>query len=126
MASNLGDATYTNGLDLGDVSFNLGSVYTSNLNKSYLSGFIHENLFDFAGPYSSSGPAKTFYIGMDTSFSGLDIGSTYIPSPVRYKVNQMGTVEASMQSRILQPGDNGIDLSYFNMDQQRAVLFMNY
>jgi hypothetical protein len=120
---------FVDGFDIGsNLTTDWGSNRISNAVKSYSSGeAFDQKPLVFGGPYSTSGPAKTFYLGFDMARTSPVFGTIYVSAPNRYVVRgYIGTIEASTRSRLLRPGDNGIDISYFNLDQQRITFIISY
>lgn len=120
---------FLNGFDIGNnLTVDWGSNWISNAVKSYFSGMAFDQKpTDFGTPYSTSGPAKCFYAGMDLNRTPYAFGSFNVALTDRYKVRgYKGFVEASTRSKLLRPGDNGIEISYYNLDQQRVVFIISY
>jgi hypothetical protein len=120
---------FTDGFDIGNnLIVDWASNYISSALKVYAPGFsFDQELIDFGDPYISRSPLKCFYSGLDAVRNSIESGNTYLPDIKRYKITGYnGAVEASTLSRLLRPEDNGVDISFFNLDQQREIFIANY
>ena len=119
----------TNGFDItGNLTVDYGSGYlANNLAKSFVEGFnFNSNPISIGTPYASSAPPKAFSGGQAITVV-IDFGSDYVADIKRYRLFAgQGTIEASSQSRLLRPGDTGVDISFFNLDKQNETFIANY
>ena len=119
---------YTDGFDVPRVSQDFATNYSSSGGiKSYAPGVaISSHTVDMGIPYVSSAAPKAFSSGFAVVFQTLTAGTIYMGDFYRYKLFTQGAVEASTLSRLLRPGDNGIDVSWLNMDEQKQSIFVSY
>jgi len=120
---------FIDGFDVPKASQVFATNYSSSGGiKSYAPGVvISSHTVDLGISYTSSAAPKAFSSGFVLVFQTLTAGTIYLENTYRYKLfAYRGAVEASTLSRLLRPGDNGIDVSWLNMDEQRQSIFSSY
>jgi len=120
---------FLDGFDVPRVSQDLASNYSSSGGvKSYAPGVvISSHPVDLSTPYTSSAAPKSFSPGFITVAQMLNTGTIYLEDSNRYKIfAYRGAVEASTLSRLLRPGDNGVDISWLNLEEQKQTVIQNY